>query len=472
MRILGYNILKGMYVMYDDTIAAIATAIGEAGIGIVRISGKEAVSIASRVFLPKKKTEVYDIPSRHVVYGYACDIDGKVIDEVLLIIMRGPNSYTAEDVCEIHCHGGIIPVKRILDTVISFGARLAENGEFTKRAFLNGRIDLAQAEAVMDVISSKTNFGLENALSQLEGRLSHEIRENIKILLDVLSHIEASIDFPEHDIEDVTIQYIDENIDKTMKNIKRLIDTYDEGKIIRDGLKTAIIGRPNVGKSSLLNVILKENRAIVTEIPGTTRDIIEEYVNIGGILINIIDTAGIRNTEDVVEKLGVLRTKNAIDRADLIIYVIDVSSPLLDEDFDIINMIKGRKVILVGNKMDIGVREDASYIEKVFSDNIIFISAKYKKGIEELENKIKSIVFGGYEKKSEGNIVSNARHKELLQKAYESLKRCQIDIKKGAEIDLLSLDIRDAWNYLGKITGDTVEEDIINEIFRKFCVGK
>jgi tRNA modification GTPase len=459
--------------MIDRTIAAIATAPGEAGIGIVRISGEKAIEILSKVFKPKRNGSVEELPSRTVVYGHAIGGDGAVLDEVLAVIMRKPYSYTAEDVVELHCHGGIVPVRRIMEEVLKHGADIAEPGEFTKRAFLNGRIDLAQAEAVIDVITSKTETGLNAALNQLEGELSKEVREVMDMLLSMLAHIEASIDFPEHDVEEITIGNINKALLEARARTQRLIDSFDEGKLVRDGLRTAIIGRPNVGKSSLLNVLLKENRAIVTEVPGTTRDIIEEYLNIGGILIKLIDTAGIRETEDIVERIGVERTKSAIADSDLIILVLDAASPLLPEDIEIIELVTDKKVIAVINKVDLQLMLDESRISSFFGkENVVPMSVKNGTGIDKLEERIKALVFQGKLSTNKNSMVTSIRHKNLLDKALESMDRALSSIEEEIPVDLVSVDIREAWSKLGAITGDTVEEDIMNEIFSKFCIGK
>ena len=459
--------------MFEDTIAAIATAPGEAGIGIVRLSGSMAIDILNKVFKGKRNKSALDIPSRVVSYGHIVDEHDHVIDEVLTIIMRKPYSYTTEDVVEIHCHGGIIPVRKIIELVLKHGAVMAEPGEFTKRAFLNGRIDLTQAEAVIDVITSKTETGLNAALSQLEGELSKELHSIMGDLLSILAHIEASIDFPEHDIEEVTQDNILKASIKVVDALRKLKDSFEEGKIIRDGLSTAIVGSPNVGKSSLLNILIKENRAIVTDIPGTTRDIIEEYLNMGGILVKLIDTAGIRETEDVVEKIGVERTKAAIKDAEVVIFVVDASMPLTLEDYEILELIKGKKVIVAANKIDKGVNDDVNKLIDIFKhENIIKMSVKQKIGIDELEVKIKDLVYHGQASVSKNKMVTNIRHKDLLDKALDGVSRAIEGLKDGVPIDLLSVDIKEAWRRLGQITGDVVEEDIINEIFSKFCIGK
>lgn len=459
--------------MMDRTIAAIATAPGEAGIGIVRISGDKAIDILKKVFKPKRDIGVDRIPARTAVYGHAIGKDGVILDEVLAIVMRKPYSYTTEDVVEIHCHGGIVPVKRIMDEVLRNGAEIAEPGEFTKRAFLNGRIDLAQAEAVIDVITSKTETGLNAALNQLEGDLSKAIRDLMDQLVSMLAHIEASIDFPEHDIEEVTVASIKGMLAEARAKAASLVESFDEGKIVRDGLRTAIIGRPNVGKSSLLNVLLKENRAIVTEVPGTTRDIIEEYLNIGGVLIRLIDTAGIRETEDIVERIGVERTREAISNSDLVIFVLDASSPLLQEDEEIIELINKKKVIAVLNKIDLGLKADRSRIAVLFGqENVIDMSVKDRVGIDKLEDRIKALVFHGKLSISKNSMVTSIRHKNLLDRALENMDKALASIDEEVPVDLVSVDIREAWRNLGAITGDTVEEDIMNEIFGKFCIGK
>lgn len=459
--------------MFDDTIAAIATAPGEAGIGIVRLSGSTAIEILDRIFKAKKGVTAFNIASRMATYGHIIDEAENVVDEVLAIIMRKPHSYTTEDVVEIHCHGGIIPVRRIMELVLKNGAVMAEPGEFTKRAFLNGRIDLTQAEAVIDVITSKTETGLNAALNQLEGELSQELHRIMDELIAILAHIEASIDFPEHDIEEVTMDNINKAAESVSTAIKRLIESFEEGKIIRDGLSTAIVGRPNVGKSSLLNVLVRENRAIVTDVPGTTRDIIEEYLNIGGILVKLIDTAGIRETEDFVEKIGVERTKAAIEEAEVVIFAVDASMPLTQEDEDIMQLLRTKKVIVAANKIDKGINEDVNKLIASFGrDMVIEMSVKQKQGIDKLEHKIKEMVYHGQATVSKNKMVTNIRHRDLLDKALDSVNKAIDALQNGVPVDLLSVDIKEAWGKLGQITGDVAEEDIINEIFSKFCIGK
>lgn len=459
--------------MLDDTIAAVGTAPGEAGIGIIRISGKRSQEILGQIFKGKKAKNIDEMPSRYMSYGFIYDEEGKKIDEVLAVIMRAPYSYTGEDVAEIHCHGGMISIRKIMELVLRKGARMAEAGEFTKRGFLNGRIDLAQSEAVIDIITAKTDEGLENAVNQLQGELSLKVKDVMNILLSMLAHIEAAIDFPEHDIEEVTSENLRTKGMEAMGILKELQDTYYEGKIQREGLSTAIIGRPNVGKSSLLNLLLKENRAIVTDIPGTTRDIIEEYLNMKGVLIKLIDTAGLRETEDVVEKIGVEKTKEALNKADLVIFIVDASKKLTSEDMTIASLIKDKRVVIAANKIDIGIEADLEALGKIFDrHNIIKMSVKDKKGIDLLENAIYDIAYSGNVKSKSSAVVSNIRHKSLIDKALESIEKALEAIDEGIPVDLVSVDIKDAWSYLGEITGDTVEEDIITEIFSRFCIGK
>lgn len=367
----------------------------------------------------------------------------------------------------------MISIRKIMELVLRKGARMAEAGEFTKRGFLNGRIDLAQSEAVIDIITAKTDEGLENAVNQLQGELSLKVKDVMNILLSMLAHIEAAIDFPEHDIEEVTSENLRTKGMEAMGILKELQDTYYEGKIQREGLSTAIIGRPNVGKSSLLNLLLKENRAIVTDIPGTTRDIIEEYLNMKGVLIKLIDTAGLRETEDVVEKMGVEKTKEALNKADLVIFIVDASKKLTSEDMTIASLIKDKRVVIAANKIDIGIEADLEALGKIFDrHNIIKMSVKDKKGIDLLENAIYDIAYSGNVKSKSSAVVSNIRHKSLIDKALESIERALEAIDEGIPVDLVSVDIKDAWSYLGEITGDTVEEDIITEIFSRFCIGK
>lgn len=461
--------------MNTETIAAIATAPGEAGIGIVRLSGKEAVDIVDKIFIGKTDKSLRDREPRKLYYGHINDPkDNKIIDEVLVVYMKSPNTYTTEDVVEINCHGGIIPVKRILEVVLENGARMAEAGEFTKRAFLNGRIDLAQAEAVMDLISAKTSSGFDVSLNQLEGRLSEEIKEIREHVLKMLAQIEATIDFPdEDDVEELAYENMKEEGNKVLERINKLLSTVDTGKILKEGLKTIILGKPNVGKSSLMNAILRENRAIVTEVPGTTRDIIEEYVNINGIPLKIVDTAGIRETEDVVEKIGVDRAKDLINKGDLAIVVFDASENLSQEDLEIIKLVKNKKSIILLNKTDLKPKLDKEDIEKHLPNKRILTTSMLKgKGLEELENAIKDMFFNGEVKVTDEIIVNNVRHRNLLLKAKQNIQEALESINMGMPIDCIEVDVKDCWTNLGAISGDSVSEDILDRIFSDFCIGK
>ena len=456
----------------DDTIAAIATAPGEGGIGIIRISGEKSLQVAQSIFKSKSGKMIKDYNARTLIYGTVVDNE-KVIDEVLVAYMKGPNSYTAEDVIEINCHGGFISVKKILELILSKGVRLAEAGEFTKRAFLNGRIDLSQAEAIIDVIKSKTDMAHEVAQSQLEGSLAKKIKDLRMNVTEVLAHLEVSIDFAEEDVEEITYQTLEEKALELRNEIKKLYDTAESGKILRDGLKTVIVGKPNVGKSSLLNSILGENRAIVTDIAGTTRDVIEEFVNIKGIPLKIVDTAGIRETEDVVEKIGVEKSRESFSTADLVIMVLDASRKLSEEDMEILESLKNKKTIVLLNKMDLEPQIELENIEEfVNSEDIIKISALKHQGIEELQDKIEAMVYHGSVKNSSNLMITNSRHKDALFKAYESINDAISAIEQRMPYDFIEVDFKNIWDYLGYINGDTVREDLLDTIFANFCIGK
>lgn len=456
----------------DDTITAIATAPGEGGIGIIRISGEKSLQVAQSIFKSKSGKMIKDYNARTLIYGTVVDNE-KVIDEVLVAYMKGPNSYTAEDVIEINCHGGFISVKKILELILSKGVRLAEAGEFTKRAFLNGRIDLSQAEAIIDVIKSKTDMAHEVAQSQLEGSLAKKIKDLRMNVTEVLAHLEVSIDFAEEDVEEITYQTLEEKALELRNEIKKLYDTAESGKILRDGLKTVIVGKPNVGKSSLLNSILGENRAIVTDIAGTTRDVIEEFVNIKGIPLKIVDTAGIRETEDVVEKIGVEKSRESFSTADLVIMVLDASRKLSEEDMEILESLKNKKTIVLLNKMDLEPQIELEKIEEfVNSEDIIKISALKHQGIEELQDKIEAMVYHGSVKNSSNLMITNSRHKDALFKAYESINDAISAIEQRMPYDFIEVDFKNIWDYLGYINGDTVREDLLDTIFANFCIGK
>ena len=456
----------------DDTIAAIATAPGEGGIGIIRLSGHKSLDVAEEIFCSMSGKKISEYPARTLIYGNIMDGEKK-IDEVLIAFMKGPNSYTAEDVIEINCHGGFISVKRILELVLSKDVRIAEPGEFTKRAFLNGRIDLSQAEAVIDVINAKTDKAHEVAENQLEGSLSKKIKDFREKVTRLIAQVEVAIDYPEEDIEFIAYSTLESDTKELQKEIKNLYETSESGKIFREGLKTVIVGKPNVGKSSLLNRILGENRAIVTDIPGTTRDVIEEFVNIKGIPLKIVDTAGIRDTEDVVEKIGVEKSRASFDSADLIIMVADSSNGLSDEDMEILEMIKGKEAIVLLNKIDLDRNIDEEKIkEYVKEENIINISALKNEGIEKIHSKIESMVYRGDIKSSSNVIITNSRHKDAIYKAMKSIDDAVKAIDNKMPLDFVEVDLKNVWDYLGYINGDTVTEDLLDNIFHNFCIGK
>lgn len=457
----------------DDTIAAISTANGEGGIGIVRISGKESFNILKKIFVLKNEKNIKDFKSHTVKYGYIIDPNTKEkIDEVLVTFMKEPKTYTREDIVEINCHGGIISVKSILQKVLENGARLSEPGEFTKRAFLNGRIDLSEAEAVIDIIRSKTDESAKIAVEQSQGKASKKVKNISKQLLDALAHIEAAVAFPEDDIEDVVSDKVKKSIKDIIVDINDLIKSSKTGKIFRDGLNTIIVGKPNVGKSSLLNTLIDEKKAIVTNIPGTTRDVIEEYINIRGIPVKLVDTAGIRNTEDLVEKIGVEKSKEYIEKADLIVLILDSSRELEEEDKEIIEFIKDKKTIVIINKIDLENKLDLNYIEGYFNkDLIVHTSINDERGIDLLKDKIVSLF-------NSGNIsikdvyITNIRHVDILVKAKNSLKEGFNTLNMNLPLDMASVELREAYLKLGEITGEAYSDDILDKIFSDFCIGK
>lgn len=458
----------------DDTIAAIATAPGEAGIGIVRISGDKSIDLTDQIFRSKEGKKLSEYKPRRITYGYIIDPKtDKRVDEVLVSYMKGPNTYTKEDIIEINCHGGMIPVKNILELVLRMGARAADPGEFTKRAFLNGRIDLAQAEAVMDLISAKTEKGFDVALNQLEGSLSKKVTKVRETLLEMLAHVEVSIDFAEEDIDEVTLGFLLEKSSEVEKDIQKLLDTADTGKILREGLSTVIVGKPNVGKSSLLNALVRESRAIVTDVPGTTRDVIEEHLNIKGIPLRLIDTAGIRETEDVVEKIGVEKSKELFNLADLIIVMLDASRELMEEDKQIMNLIGQKKALIIINKTDLPQKLNFEEVETIIgSKKIIKVSLVEEKGLEEIEDALVEMVYQGQVRAKDSLLVTNIRHKNALERALESIKDSTKAIKQQLPLDFVEVDIKNTWEALGEITGDSVGEDLLDHIFKNFCIGK
>lgn len=452
-----------------ETIAAISTAMSDSGIGIVRISGPEAFEIADRIYKGKKQISLQ--PSHTVHYGWIKDGED-TIDEVLVMIMKGPHSYTGENTVEINCHGGVFVVKRILETVLKNGARAAEPGEFTKRAFLNGRMDLSQAEAVIDVIHSRNEYALKNSVSQLRGSVQRKIQAMREEILYHTAYIESALDDPEHITLDGYSDELVDKVDELLKDLKKLIDTADNGRRMQEGIRTVIVGKPNAGKSSLLNALVGEERAIVTEIEGTTRDILEEHIQLNGVSLNIMDTAGIRKTEDVVEKIGVDRAKNQVEDADLIIFVVDASRNLDENDFEIMEMISDKQVIVLLNKSDLETKVTKEMIKEHLDKPMIEISAKEEEGIYELEQTVKEMFFQGEISFNDEIYITNMRQKEALRQAYSSLQQVKRSIEGQMPEDFYTIDLMDAYEALGNITGETIGEDLVNEIFSKFCMGK
>ncbi len=458
----------------DDTICAISTPLGEGGIGIVRLSGKDALKMASKIFRPARlQTPDSRLQTHTIHYGHIIDTDGHVIDEVLVSFMKSPATYTREDVIEINCHGGIVTLRNVLELCLKEGARLAEPGEFTKRAFLNGRIDLTQAEAVIDIIRAKTDRGLRSAVEQLRGTLSTRINLVREELINITALIEAHIDFPEEEIGIPSREWIEVKVKEVIDGIDDLIRSSETGKILREGVSTAIIGRPNVGKSSLLNALLMEERAIVTEIPGTTRDIIEEVLNINGIALKIVDTAGIREAKDLLEEEGVKRSIRAMDGADLILLVIDASQDLKEEDRTLIEKVRERQGVIVLNKIDLRKRiEDNTLSSIVGNKPLVRISAIKGTGLKELKEAVINLIFEGKVIPEEGAMVTRLRHKKALLDMKENLENFRDSLQEGGSPELLSLELREALDHLGEIVGAVTTEDILDRIFSEFCIGK
>jgi tRNA modification GTPase TrmE len=457
----------------DDTISAIATALGEGAIGIVRISGPNSLAMAEKMFFTKDGRTLSAYESRRMVYGHVEDNTGNTVDEALCVFMPGPHSYTGEDVVEIQCHGGIQSLKTILGLTFAKGARPAEPGEFTKRAFLNGRMDLAQAEAVMDIINARSNEALKLAIRQQKGQLSTEIRHIRDALKDVVVHLEAVIDYPEEDIEDVTFDEVKDCIVNGLASVNNLLSRAHTGKIMREGLLTAIVGRPNVGKSSLLNCLLREERAIVSEIPGTTRDVIQEQMLIEGIPLVLADTAGIRQTNDFVESIGVEKTKEILAASELAVVVLDGSEPLRIEDKEILSSIEAREHVIIVNKIDLPCLLDLEALKAKFgAQNVLTLSVKSTKGVDAFVQWLKNFVYGAGGTVEKGVFVQNVRHEKLLSATKESLNDALVAAEKHIPYDCIVIDLRNAINQLGAITGETVQDEIINEIFARFCLGK
>lgn len=458
--------------MKSDTIAAIATAMTPSGIGIIRISGDDSIELIDKIYKSKSGRKLLSQCDSHTVhYGFIYDGDEK-IDEVMVLIMRAPNTYTREDTIEIDCHGGVFVMKRILETVIKYGARPAEPGEFTKRAFLNGRIDLSQAESVIDVINSKNEFALKNSLSQLNGAVLDNIKQIREVLLHEIAFIESALDDPEHISLESYPQKLLLIVDNQIKNIDKLLKSSDNGRILKEGINTVIVGKPNAGKSSLLNILVGADRAIVTDIAGTTRDVLEEQINLDGITLNLVDTAGIRDTDDIVEKIGVDRAKQYADSADLIIYVIDSSTELDDNDFSIIDILKDKNAIVLLNKSDLSTITTEDIVKKYLDKPVIYISAKDRTGIDELESKISEMFLHGQVSFNDEVYITNIRHKNSLTEALNSLKLVVESINNDMPEDFYSIDLMNAYEELGLIIGEAVDDDLMQEIFSKFCMGK
>lgn len=455
-----------------DTIAAISTPPGEGAISIVRMSGEEAVSIAQKVFSGKDLTQA---KSHTINYGHIVDPKThEEIDEVMVSLMLAPKTFTREDVVEINCHGGIVATNRILQLLLVNGARLAEPGEFTKRAFLHGRIDLTQAESVMDLIRAKTDRSMKIALNQLDGNLSHLIDSLRKDILDVLAQVEVNIDYPEYDdVEEMTTKLLKEKAIEIKQRIEQLLKTASQGKIMREGLATALVGRPNVGKSSLLNHLLHEDKAIVTDVAGTTRDVIEEYVNVSGVPLKLIDTAGIRETDDKVEKIGVERSKKAIEQSDLVLLVLNAAESLTKEDLELIRLTNDKKRIIILNKTDLEEKLDRKELAEISENAPVYATSILKnEGVEALEEAISKLFFNGIENSQSTVMVTNARHVALLKKAQNSLDSVFEGISSGMPVDLVQIDMTEAWNLLGEITGESYEDELLDQLFSQFCLGK
>jgi len=461
--------------MEFDTIAAISTPMGEGAIAIVRLSGDDAVRIADKLFKGIGGKKLINVPSHTIRYGHLLDPkNGEVIEEVMISVMKGPKTFTKEDVVEINCHGGIVSVNRVLQQVLKYGARLAEPGEFTKRAFLNGRIDLSQAEAVMDLIRAKTDRAMNVALGQMEGRLSKLIRTLRQEILEVLAHVEVNIDYPEYDdVEEMTHKLLLEKAHFVREEIQKLLQTSEQGKILREGLSTVIVGRPNVGKSSLLNSLVHENKAIVTDIPGTTRDVIEEYVNVRGVPLRLLDTAGIRETEDIVERIGVERSRQVLKEADLILLVLNYSDQLTEEDVNLFEVVKGMDVIVIVNKTDLPQQIDMEQVRELAKEHkLVTTSLLEDLGVDALEEAISSLFFSGSIEAGDMTYVSNTRHIAVLNQSLQTIEDAIEGVEMGVPIDIVQIDMTRTWELLGEIIGDSVHESLIDQLFSQFCLGK
>ncbi|HEI7351987.1 TPA: tRNA uridine-5-carboxymethylaminomethyl(34) synthesis GTPase MnmE [Staphylococcus aureus] len=456
-----------------DTITSISTPMGEGAIGIVRLSGPQAVEIADKLY--KGKHLLNDVPSHTINYGHIIDPESKeVVEEVMVSVLRAPKTFTREDIIEINCHGGILTINRVLELTMTYGARMAEPGEFTKRAFLNGRIDLSQAEAVMDFIRSKTDRASKVAMNQIEGRLSDLIKKQRQSILEILAQVEVNIDYPEYDdVEDATTEFLLEQSKEIKQEINRLLDTGAQGKIMREGLSTVIVGKPNVGKSSMLNNLIQDNKAIVTEVAGTTRDVLEEYVNVRGVPLRLVDTAGIRETEDIVEKIGVERSRKALSQADLILFVLNNNEALTQEDYTLYEVVKNEDVIVIVNKMDLEQNIDINEVKGMIGDTpLIQTSMLKQEGIDELEIQIRDLFFGGEVQNQDMTYVSNSRHISLLKQARQTIQDAIDAAESGVPMDMVQIDLTRTWEILGEIIGETASDELIDQLFSQFCLGK
>ncbi|MDT1129064.1 tRNA uridine-5-carboxymethylaminomethyl(34) synthesis GTPase MnmE [Staphylococcus pseudintermedius] len=456
-----------------DTITSISTPMGEGAIGIVRLSGHDAVEIADKLY--KGKHLLKDVPTHTINYGHIIDPETEeVVEEVMVSVLRAPRTFTREDIVEINCHGGILTINRVLELTMTYGARMAEPGEYTKRAFLNGRIDLSQAEAVMDFIRSKTDRASKVAMNQIEGRLSDLIKRQRQSILEILAQVEVNIDYPEYDdVEDATTEFLLERSQEIKQEIQKLLDTGVQGKIMREGLSTVIVGKPNVGKSSMLNNLIQDNKAIVTEVAGTTRDVLEEYVNVRGVPLRLVDTAGIRETEDIVERIGVERSRKALSEADLILFVLNYNEPLTEDDRKLYEVIKNEDAIVIINKTDLEQRLDLAEVETMVGDMpIIQTSMLQQQGIDELEIQIRDLFFGGEVQSQDMTYVSNSRHISLLKQAKNAIQDAIDAAEMGVPMDMVQIDLTRTWEILGEIIGKSASEELIDQLFSQFCLGK
>ena len=456
-----------------DTITSISTPMGEGAIGIVRLSGPQAIEIGDILYKGKKKLS--EVETHTINYGHIIDPEtDETVEEVMVSVLRAPKTFTREDIIEINCHGGILTINRILELTMTYGARMAEPGEYTKRAFLNGRIDLSQAEAVMEFIRSKTARASKVAMNQIEGRLSDLIKKQRQSILEILAQVEVNIDYPEYDdVEDATTDFLLEQSKRIKEEINRLLETGAQGKIMREGLSTVIVGRPNVGKSSMLNNLIQDNKAIVTEVAGTTRDVLEEYVNVRGVPLRLVDTAGIRDTEDIVEKIGVERSRKALSEADLILFVLNNNEPLTEDDQTLFEVIKNEDVIVIINKTDLEQRLDVSELREMIGDMpLIQTSMLKQEGIDELEIQIKDLFFGGEVQNQDMTYVSNSRHISLLKQARQSIQDAIDAAESGIPMDMVQIDLTRTWEILGEIIGESASDELIDQLFSQFCLGK